>query len=88
MCHKVVLQPSLLTGFSHRWAGLPNLFWMADRKKGVVNMVLSQVVPFNDPKTLTPWLAAEKVVYDSLDDSGLSEKMSALKATASEITQA
>lgn len=49
-----------------RWAGLPNLFWMADREKGVVNMVMSQVVPFNDPKTLTPWLAAEKVVYDSL----------------------
>lgn len=39
---------------------------MADREKGVVNMVMSQVVPFNDPKTLTPWLAAEKVVYDSL----------------------
>lgn len=29
-------------------------------------MVMSQVLPFNDPKTLTPWLAAEKVVYDSL----------------------
>lgn len=39
---------------------------MADREKGVINMVMSQVVPFNDPKTLTPWLAAEKVVYDSL----------------------
>lgn len=51
---------------SRRWAGLPNLYWMADRKKGVVNMVMSQVVPFNDPKTLNPWLAAEKVVYDSL----------------------
>ncbi|KAK9894040.1 beta-lactamase/transpeptidase-like protein [Cystobasidium minutum MCA 4210] len=57
------------TGRSARsiwWAGLPNLYWMADREKGVVNMVMSQVVPFNDPKTLNPWLAAEKVVYDSL----------------------
>lgn len=48
------------------WAGLPNLFWMADREAGVVNMVMSQILPFGDPRTLTPWLEAEKAVYDSM----------------------
>lgn len=28
------------------WAGLPNLFWWADREKGVGGMVASQIVPF------------------------------------------
>lgn len=28
------------------WAGLPNLFWWADREKGVGGMVASQVLPF------------------------------------------
>ena len=28
------------------WAGLPNLFWWADREKGVGGMVASQILPF------------------------------------------
>lgn len=28
------------------WAGLPNLFWWADREKGVGGMIASQIVPF------------------------------------------
>jgi hypothetical protein len=28
------------------WAGLPNLFWWADRENGVGGMVASQIVPF------------------------------------------
>jgi hypothetical protein len=28
------------------WAGLPNLFWWADREKGVGGIVASQIVPF------------------------------------------
>lgn len=28
------------------WAGLPNLFWWADREKGVAGMVASQILPF------------------------------------------
>jgi CubicO group peptidase (beta-lactamase class C family) len=28
------------------WAGLPNLFWWADRERGVGGMVASQIVPF------------------------------------------
>jgi len=28
------------------WAGLPNLFWWADREKGVGGIIASQIVPF------------------------------------------
>ncbi|TAQ83914.1 hypothetical protein B7494_g7758 [Chlorociboria aeruginascens] len=28
------------------WAGLPNLFWWADRERGVGGMVASQIIPF------------------------------------------
>jgi hypothetical protein len=28
------------------WAGLPNLFWWADRENGVGGIVASQVIPF------------------------------------------
>ncbi|EHL01150.1 hypothetical protein M7I_2843 [Glarea lozoyensis 74030] len=28
------------------WAGLPNLFWWADREKGVGGMIATQIVPF------------------------------------------
>jgi CubicO group peptidase (beta-lactamase class C family) len=28
------------------WAGLPNLFWWADRERGVGGMVASQILPF------------------------------------------
>jgi len=28
------------------WAGLPNLFWWADREKGVGGIVASQILPF------------------------------------------
>jgi len=48
------------------WAGLPNLFWMADRNKGVVNMILTQNFPFGQAEIMNTWLGAEKAVYDSL----------------------
>ncbi len=36
------------------WAGLPNLFWWADREKGVGGMVASQILPFAGKLTSTP----------------------------------
>ena len=52
--------------FLDRWAGLGNLYWMADREKGLVNVIMSQYFPFYDSHTLDPYRAAEKAVYDSL----------------------
>ncbi|EXJ72316.1 beta-lactamase [Cladophialophora psammophila CBS 110553] len=41
------------------WAGLPNLFWWADRKKGLGGIIASQIVPFGDPKILGLWAQIE-----------------------------
>jgi hypothetical protein len=48
------------------WAGLANLFWWADREKGVGGMIASQVLPFGDPIVLAAWYQCEKVIYDEL----------------------
>lgn len=37
------------------WAGLPNLFWWADREKGVGGMVASQILPFAGKFSCTCW---------------------------------
>jgi len=43
-----------------------SLYWMADHSKGTANMILSQSLPFNDPKVLGPWLACEGACYASM----------------------
>jgi hypothetical protein len=48
------------------WAGLFNLFWWADREKGVGGMIASQILPFGDPLVLAAWSECEKAVYDGL----------------------
>ncbi|KAF4497934.1 Beta-lactamase [Fusarium agapanthi] len=48
------------------WAGLPNLWWWADREKGVAGMVCSQILPFGDMKVLGLWGAVEATVYQAL----------------------
>jgi len=45
------------------WAGLPNLFWWADRENGVGGMVASQILPFADPKVLGLWVECEQLIY-------------------------
>lgn len=49
------------------WAGLANLYWWADREKGVAGMIASQVLPFGDGKVVGAWVQAEKAVYDGLE---------------------
>jgi len=49
------------------WAGLANLYWMADPVKGVAHMIASQSLPFNDMPVLIPWLESEKALYDNLE---------------------
>jgi len=49
------------------WAGIVNLFWWADREKGVAGMIAGQILPFGDPGVMGTWGACEKAVYDGLD---------------------
>lgn len=37
------------------WAGLSNLFWWADRKKGLGGMIASQILPFGDAAVMGLW---------------------------------
>ncbi len=48
------------------WAGLANLFWWADREKGVGGIVATQLLPFGDEKVLSSWFALEKTVYEGM----------------------
>lgn len=48
------------------WAGLPNLWWWADREKGVAGVVFTQILPFCDPKVFSLWLDVETEVYKGL----------------------
>ncbi|KIX96886.1 uncharacterized protein Z520_07606 [Fonsecaea multimorphosa CBS 102226] len=48
------------------WAGLPNLFWWADRKRGLGGIIASQIVPFGDPKILGLWAQTEAGLIQNL----------------------
>jgi CubicO group peptidase (beta-lactamase class C family) len=49
------------------WAGLANLWWWADREKGVAGMVCSQILPFVDLNVLQLWGGVEAEVYKALN---------------------
>ncbi|KAL4908478.1 hypothetical protein BDW74DRAFT_175159 [Aspergillus multicolor] len=48
------------------WAGLANLWWWADREKGVAGMVCTQILPFVDLNVLQLWAQVEGEVYKAL----------------------
>ncbi|KAL4923603.1 serine hydrolase domain-containing protein [Aspergillus undulatus] len=48
------------------WAGLANLWWWADREKGVAGMVCTQILPFVDLPVLGLWGDVESEVYKAL----------------------
>lgn len=48
------------------WAGLPNLWWWADREKGVAGIICTQILPFADAKVLALWGAVEAEVYKAV----------------------
>ena len=48
------------------WAGLPNLWWWADREKGVGGMVCVQILPFVDLNVLGLWGGIEAEIYKNL----------------------
>ncbi|OJJ05771.1 hypothetical protein ASPVEDRAFT_199204 [Aspergillus versicolor CBS 583.65] len=48
------------------WAGLANLWWWADREKGVAGMVCTQILPFVDMPVLGLWATVEAEIYKAL----------------------
>ncbi|KAK6367990.1 hypothetical protein LTS17_010143 [Exophiala oligosperma] len=48
------------------WAGLPNLFWWADRKRGIGGIIASQIIPFGDLKILGLWAQVEAGIIQNL----------------------
>ena len=48
------------------WAGLANTYFWIDPLQGVGGVVLTQILPFADPKAVTLFEAFETAVYDSL----------------------
>jgi len=48
------------------WAGLYNTFFWIDPRNGIGGVYMAQVLPFVDEKTLAPFYAFEKAVYDSM----------------------
>lgn len=53
------------TGTAH-WAGLPNLWWWADRENGVAGIVCTQILPFADLKVLNLWGTIEAEIYKAM----------------------
>jgi CubicO group peptidase (beta-lactamase class C family) len=48
------------------WAGLPNLWWWADREKGVAGIVCTQILPFGDAQVIGLWATVEAVINKAL----------------------
>lgn len=44
-----------------------NLFWWADRNRGIGGMIASQTLPFGDLKVLGTWGALEAGINAALD---------------------
>ncbi|KAL9093103.1 MAG: hypothetical protein Q9159_000462 [Coniocarpon cinnabarinum] len=49
-----------------QWAGICNLFWWADREKGVGGMIAGQILPFGDMTVMGAWAQCETAVYEGL----------------------
>lgn len=48
------------------WAGLPNLFWWADRTRGVGGIIASQILPFGDLKVMGLWGGLENAINQAI----------------------
>ncbi|KAK5076555.1 hypothetical protein LTR64_005965 [Lithohypha guttulata] len=50
------------------WAGLSNLFWWADRQRGVGGMIATQILPFGDLKVMGLWGQVQAGINAALED--------------------
>jgi CubicO group peptidase (beta-lactamase class C family) len=60
------LVPGGRSAGSLAWAGLGNTYFWIDRDRGIVGVILMQLLPFADPKALALLDQFEKAVYASL----------------------
>ena len=49
------------------WAGLANTYYWLDPSRNVGGVILTQILPFIDPKVMPLYSAFERGVYRSLD---------------------
>ena len=49
------------------WAGLANTYYWLDPSRNVGGVLLTQILPFIDPKVMRLYAAFERGVYQSLD---------------------
>jgi CubicO group peptidase (beta-lactamase class C family) len=49
------------------WAGLANTYYWLDPSRNVGGVILTQILPFIDPKVMDLYAAFERGVYQSLD---------------------
>jgi len=54
------------SGGSLSWAGLANTYFWLDPSKRVAGVILTQVLPFADPRVLNLYATFESGVYKSL----------------------
>ncbi|KAH7346744.1 beta-lactamase/transpeptidase-like protein [Rhexocercosporidium sp. MPI-PUGE-AT-0058] len=52
------------------WAGLPNLYWFADRETGISGIYGSQVLPPGDPKSSEMFKQFEMAMYKEVKEDG------------------
>jgi CubicO group peptidase (beta-lactamase class C family) len=58
--------PTGRSGSTGWWAGLPNLFWWADRENGLGGIIASQIIPFGDMKVMGLWAQIEAGLYTGI----------------------
>jgi len=58
--------PTGRSGSTGWWAGLPNLFWWADRENGLGGIIASQIIPFGDLKVMGLWGQIEAGLYQGI----------------------
>ncbi|TVY85227.1 Acyltransferase LovD [Lachnellula suecica] len=54
-------------GNTGQWCGMPNVFWWADREKGIGGMMAAQILPLGDPSAMGLWHKTEEAVYKHLE---------------------
>ena len=58
--------PTGRNGSTAWWAGLPNLFWWADRENGLGDIIASQIIPFGDMKVMGLWARLRPGLYQGI----------------------
>ena len=63
--------PAGRSGGSLSWAGLANTYFWVDPSKQVAGVILTQILPFADTKSLPLFYEFERIVYSTLSRAGI-----------------